>query len=451
MADYTREQAGFSKENVAIRFINENLYQHAEPRPGDLVLVSSFSQTANRAKTIIQEVNDRGAFAVVGGIHSTVVPNDFSNAGAISFQGEAGNSTKFNNLVRHWLHNGTLDRGTVVKSEGLSDPRAINLAGLPVSADVYKQLDKNVFSRGTFAVVGCPYDCDFCTVMAGRVVRTRPVEEIVNELKVRELDRTGFTLFDSNLGAAPDDYVHSLLESFARLQIPRGWTVEISMNLLDRGGDKLLDASADAHCHRFMVGLESPDEQNLASVHKKQNVPYALDTKRVKEIVTKAHKRGIKITGLYIVGFQPETVASIRGIEQFIKETGVDDANIFILTPLPDTKLWKQLSAEGLFDPKTINTDNLDQRHLVFNHPLGNDVLLQEYRRLCDRVFSVPAVLSRSTRAFFMSWQHHVPEELQQAFISSFGWELTQADLHRNLGIIDGINKVYDTWRQLSG
>lgn len=448
MAERVRNHAGFTEEEVAIKFINEDLRQQAELKPGDLVLVSSFSQTAKRAKTIIQEVNNRGAFTVVGGIHSTVVPDDFSNAGAISFKGEAGNSIVFNNLLNQWLQSGTLDQGTIIESEGLVNPKSINLAGLPVSPNVYKQLDKNMIARGTFAVVGCPYDCDFCTVMAGSVVRTRPSEEIVEELKLRGLDKTGFTLFDSNLGSAKKDYLYGLLESFARLEIPRGWTVEISINLLDRGGDQLLDALKDSHCHRLMVGFESPNTQNLETIGKKQNLAY--DANRIKEIVKKAHQRGIKISGLYMVGFLTETIESIRDIEQHIKYTELDDAYISILTPLPGTELWDQLSAAGRFDPQTLDTDTLDLRNLVFNHPLGNDVLLQEYERLCRRVFSVPVVLSRSTRAFFMSWQHHLPGELRQAFISSIGMELMQADLHRKLGFIDGANKVYDAWRQLS-
>jgi len=448
MAEFTRNHAGFKEEEVAIRFINEDLRQRADPKPGDLVLISSFSQTANRAKTIIQEVNDRGAYAVVGGIHSTVAPGDFSQSGGISFQGEAGNSIVFSNLLNHWLVNGTLDQGRTVESEGLVNPKSINLAGLPVSTDVYDQLDHNMLSRGTFAVMGCPYDCDFCTVMAGSVVRTRPTEEVVEELILRGLDKTGFTLFDSNLGAARKDYLYGLLESFARLEIPRGWTVEISINLLDRGGDQLLDAFKDAHCHRLMVGFESPNTQNLETIGKKQNLAY--DANRVKEIVKKAHQRGIKISGLYMVGFLTETIESIRDIEQHIIDTGLDDANIFILTPLPSTELWDQLSANGLFNPQTLNTDELDLRNLVFKHPMGNDVLLQEYKRLCDRVFSVPAVLSRSIRAFFMSWQYHLPKELRQAFISSLGWEFTQADFHRKLGFIERANKVYDAWKILS-
>lgn len=99
MAEFAQNHAGFTGEEVAIRFINEDLRQRAEPKPGDLVLISSFSQTANRAKMIIQEVNNRGAFSIVGGIHSTIAPDDFSKSGGISFQGEAGNSIVFNNLL----------------------------------------------------------------------------------------------------------------------------------------------------------------------------------------------------------------------------------------------------------------------------------------------------------------------------------------------------------------
>lgn len=145
-----------------------------------------------------------------------------------------------------------------------------------------------------------------------------------------------------------------------------------------------------------MVGFESPNAENLKSVGKQHNVTY--DINQVKEIVIRAHQRGIKITGLYMVGFLTETVESIRDIEQHIKDTKVDDANIFILTPLPGTEFWDELVAAGRLNPQTLDTDKLDLRNLVFNHPLGNDVLLQEYERLCRRVFSIPAVLSRSTR-----------------------------------------------------
>lgn len=448
MAERIRDRTGFQNE-VDIKVIDEDLRQRAKPKPGDLVLISSFSLTAKRVQTLIREVNDQGAFVITGGIHATFAPDDFSREGAINFMGEAGNSAAFSNLMSQWLHNGALDRGTKIESEGLADPRSIGLAGLPVSKEVYEALDKNRLVRSTFATLGCPHNCGFCTVMAGRVVRKRPVEEIVEEIELRGLDKAGFTLADSNLGAGGNRYLHNLLEALAPLKIPRAWNSEITIRSLDRGGDQLLDALKKAHCHRLFVGIESPNRKNLETVGKKHNLEY--DAGRVKEIVRKAHERGIKITGLFMVGYMTETMGSISNIEQYIKEIGLDDTNIFILTPLPGTNIWDEFARDGLFDPQTLDTDKLDLRHLVFEHPLGNDVLLQEYERLCRRVFSAPAVLSRSTRAFFMSLEHHLPESLERAFRNSYGTGLLTADLHRKTRLVDFANKAYDTWRQLSG
>lgn len=442
MAECVTKQAGFEDE-VNIKVVEEDLGQACDPKPGDLVLVSSFSLTSKRVKALIQEVNEKRAFVVAGGIHATVIPDDFAKEGAISFRGEAGNSKQFSNLMNQWLHKGELKRGTIVESDGFVNPKAIDLVGLPVSEKVYGQLDKNRHVLSTFAVAGCPYACEFCTVMGGRVVRTRPIGEVVDEIKSRRLDKEGFVFADSNLAAAPQDYLYGLLEVLAPLKIPKAWAPELSIDLLDRGGDKLCDALRAAHCQRLYIGFESPNAANLEKVGKKQNLKYT-DSGTVKEIVEKVHRRGIKITGLFIVGFLTDTVESVRAIEPFIKETKVDDAVIAILTPLPGSKIWEQFAQDGLFDPKTLDTDKLDTRHLLFQHPLGNDVLLQEYNRLCSRVFAIPTVLSRSTRALLMSLQNNVPESLERKIRNSLVVGFLQADLHRGGKMLHRVESIYN-------
>lgn len=448
MMENIRDENSFPADEVGIRVIDENLRQTADPQPGDLVLASAFSLYTRSVQTLIRKVNEQGGLVVVGGVHATVAPDDFSKKGAISFMGEAGNSIVFSDLMNQWLHGGELGQGQNIKSEGLANPKAIDLDNLPVSEKIYRALDENTIIRTTFATVGCPYNCEFCTVMAGRVVRKRPVEEIVAEIQLRGLDKSGFALADSNLGAGGDKYLYRLLDEFSQVDIPRGWTSEISINLLDRGGENLLDALKKAQCHRLFVGIESPSAENLNSVGKKHNLDY--NAQKVSEMVGKAHKRGIKITGLFIVGFPTETIKSIRSIEQYIKDTHLDGANIFILTPLPGTEIWDRFTKEELFDPQTLDTDELDLRHLLFKHPLGNDNLLREYEQLCRQVFSGPAVISRGMRAFFRSWSHQLPKNLQQAAYSSVVAEMLQADYHRRLGLVDTANKVYETWRRLT-
>lgn len=448
MAERVTKQAGFGRE-VNIKVVEEDLGQVCDPRSGDLVLASSFSLTSKRVKTLTREANDKGAFVVVGGIHATKVPDDFAKEGAISFRGEAGNSAVFSDLMNQWLHKGGLKRGTIVESEGFTNPKAINLAGLPVSEVVYRQLDNNRYILSTFAVAGCPYDCDFCTVMGGRVVRTRPIGEVIDEIKSRRLDKKGFVFSDSNLAAAPEDYLYGLLEALASLKIPKAWAPELSINLLDRGGEKLCDALKAAHCQRLYIGFESPNATNLEKVGKRQNLQYA-DSGKAKEIVEMVHKRGIKITGLFIAGFPTDTVESIRAIEPFIKETKVDDVVISILTPLPGSKIWEQFVRDGLFDLQTLDTDKLDTRHLLFKHPLGNDVLLQEYKRLCSRVFATQTVLSRSTRALLMSLQHNVPESLERKIRNSLVAGFLQRDLHKGGKMLQRFESIYNIGSRLA-
>lgn len=438
-ADRIREEVGFTEREVGIRVVDENLGQHISLNAGDLVLISAFSLHAKRTQVLTKEALAQGAFVVVGGIHATVVPEDFTKVGAISFKGEAGNSRVYGDLIRQWLNEGVLHQGVEIASEGLDNPTVISLAGLPVSERVYRKLDERKFIHGTFAVSGCPYDCDFCTVMGGRRVRTRPVEEVVEEIKLRGLDKRGFTLADSNLGAAGMGYLHKLLDAFAQLRNPYAWNSEISVNLLGKGGNELVRRLKEAQCHRLFVGIESPSAENLRSVGKRHNLVYDVD--RVQGIVENAHQHGIKLTGLFIVGFLGDTVASIRSIEDYINYTQLDGANVSLLTPLPGTRIWNEFANGGLFDPQTLDTDKLDLRHLLFQHPLGNDVILKEYQRLCKRVFSASAVLSRSAREFVMSLRHHLPESFERALRNSFGTEIFGAVLHRDPGMIGWVNQ----------
>ncbi len=343
--------------------------------------------------------------------------------------GEAGNSKVFDEMMRQWLLTGNLEQGIRVESEGVANPRNISLAGLPVSDRVYRQIDKQSYAHLLVCTVGCPHHCATCTVKGGGAVRTRPSEEIISEMKQREGKKMGYSLADSDITAGGDDYFYPLLESFAGLKIPRGMSGETTLEALDLGGDRLFDALAKAQFHRLYVGIESDNTKNLLSIGKKHNLKY--DARTVRELVRGAHKRGIKITGLFIVGFLPETIESIRGIEDYIKETELDDVNLSLMTPFPDTGIWHQLAGKKLFEPETVDTNQLDFRHVVFDHPMGNELLLQEYRGLCDRVFAVSEVWDRSIRAFRMSHQRNLPESLERQIRNSFGMAFLEAYAHR--------------------
>ncbi len=57
--DRVLEQTGFSKE-VDIKVVDEDLGQHVNPKPGDLVLTTSFSLTAKRTQAVIQKLPIKG-------------------------------------------------------------------------------------------------------------------------------------------------------------------------------------------------------------------------------------------------------------------------------------------------------------------------------------------------------------------------------------------------------
>jgi len=423
MASQVVAEEGFRQE-VGIHLTDEHLRREVDVRPGDLVLITTLISTTNRAKTIAVQVKEAGAEVVFGGPEASLRQELFLNYGKV-FAGEAGNSEAFRRMMAEYLSSGILNRDLYV-SEGLANPANIALDGLPVNLDIYRDIDENTLLPMTFLSLGCPYSCDFCAanVLSGRTIRSRPAEEVVEEIRKRGL--SGFNLVDSNPPFS--DQWDTFLELVTNLSVRNGWTVELSMNVLaGRKGEKLLGQLRRAECQRILIGVESPFANNLESVNKGHNLKEWDIKKRTVEVVKKIHENGIKVTLLLIVGFPEDNKERILALADFVKETQADGANIFILTPLPGTALWDRLAEQGVFEPETIPSAKFDLRHSVWNHPMGSSELEASYRHLCQEIWSPWSMAARMKRALFISGP---PRDLGQKLRSAIGFELATRDQH---------------------
>ena len=165
-------------------------------REGDLVGVTSMTVTIEGAEQVARRAMKQGAGVVMGGVHATLMPEHTSTFAHSVMVGE-GYFT-WQQLIQDFAASGIKGMQPVYNDERWAD-----LAGLATITDrVIKMVDEsnNYWTPYLEITRGCPRNCDFCTAIrvSGRRMRLRPIDEVVDEIKRRNIKR--FFLTDDNFG-----------------------------------------------------------------------------------------------------------------------------------------------------------------------------------------------------------------------------------------------------------
>ena len=166
---------------------------------------------------------------------------------------------------------------------------------------------------------GCPFLCEFCDIIElfGRVPRLKAPDQLLAELDaLYALGHRGHVDFvDDNFVGNKRD-VKRFLPHVIAWQETHGWpfefSTEASINLAD--DDELLGLMQAAGFAVVFVGIESPDEETLRQMQKKQNTRRSLS-----ESIHKLYAHGMFVNTGYIIGFDNETGSVAPGILDLIE------------------------------------------------------------------------------------------------------------------------------------
>ena len=277
----------------------------------------------------------------------------------------------------------------VYRAEGKPD---LDLTPLPrfdlVDVNLYESMPLQ-FSRG------CPFDCEFCDIIElfGRKPRTKDPRQFMRE--VAHLYDTGF---HGSLFIVDDNFVGNknkakkLLPHLAVWQkahrYPFTLSTEASITLAQ--DEELLDMMVAAGFTMVFIGIETPDAKTLAMTHKTQNL-----REDVLSSVTRIQKKGIEVSGGFIVGFDGETEDIFERQKEFIQKAGIPTAMVGLLIALPHTQLYRRLKKEGriLAETHGNNTHDFD---LNFVPQMPKQKLLQGYKWLLNQVYAPRNYFERS-------------------------------------------------------
>jgi radical SAM superfamily enzyme YgiQ (UPF0313 family) len=171
------------------------------------------------------------------------------------------------------------------------------------------------------------------------------------------------------------------------------WTTQTELIIAEF--PDLLDLARRAHLDKFFVGFESINPDNRRDLGGKTK-GQAADIKR---IVRRIHDHGLGVVGLFVFGFDHDTVDVFERTWQFIRETEFDGVSVTVLTPFPATPQRELLIQEGRLFPN-VPWSHYDTAHVTFHPKLMTAEQLREgYDWLCRRVYSPSAIATRGLRA----------------------------------------------------
>jgi len=245
---------------------------------------------------------------------------------------------------------------------------------------------------GIYPARGCPYTCNFCSVIkiAGRQVRSQPIEITMESLRKAKAAGVQLVMFTSdNFNKYPE--AKELLEQMIAENIQIPFFVQCDTQVAKQ--EELVSLLSRAGCFEVFIGVESFNRKTLLAAHKTQNHP-----SMYRDIGQLCRKYDIISHFSNIIGFPDDTAGTIREHLHVLRELNPDAASFYILTPVPGTEQYDDFLAAGYITET--NLDRFDATVPIWSHPNLSERELVDLLFLCYRRFySTPHVIATGLKA----------------------------------------------------
>lgn len=398
--------ASLVPETIPVEIWDENLapVDYQSIGPNDLVGITSMTFTIDRTEEITRALRRQGATVVVGGTHSTLMPDHAAQFADVVSVGEGYRTWV---QIIHDAANDTLK--PIYRDEQWSTLKDV----APLTDRVIKMVNE----RGDYwtpyleITRGCPRDCDFCTAIrvSGRIMRHRPVDEVIEEIQRRGLRRFGVTddNFGLNFRTAPE-YLEELFKKMEKLSL-NSWTAQ--GELIVANYPDLLKLARRAHLDKIFIGFESINADNRSSLGGKAKA----QAEQIHEVVRRCHEAGVGVVGLFVTGFDHDTPSTYQAMWEFLRDSELDGVSLTILTPFPETPFRRQIIEEGrLLD---VPWSYYDTAHITYRPKLMTVAEMQQaYDWLVRKAYSPYQIARRG----FSSWRRYPITVAHRKFFGAF-------------------------------
>lgn len=357
----------------------------------DLVMVSAMTVQRDGLREVLARARRLGRRTMVGGPYASGEP---ARMLAMADHVVAGEPDEvFGEIARD------LEEGTARRLYEIVDKPDVTRTPAPrfdlLNFDCYASMSVQ-FSRG------CPFQCEFCDIIIlyGRKPRTKLPAQMM-----AELDTLLSLGWRKQVFMVDDNFIGNharaleLCVELEKWQQARGYPVmfytEASMDLARKSA--LMDAMVRANFFYVFLGIESPSKEALQQVKKLQNL--AMDPVSCIDTI---HKKGLWVTGGFIVGFDSDTEGIFEQQVEFIERTAIPWALINFLHALPRTALYDRMEHEGrILESRGSSSDGTPPN---FHTRMEPRVLLRGFGRTVAAIYDPETFYARAWRSL-QSWE----------------------------------------------
>jgi len=325
-----------------VRLTDELISDVDLDHPCDVVGITAMGPQISRAYDLADQLRARGRKVVLGGPWVSLAPVERSLAHADAVVvGEA---------ERVWA----TVLGDLAAGRSLGVYRAPGLIDLSEAPSVdYRDLQLVRWSRFRLSPVyrqyfhwpvifsrGCPHPCSYCAVQSlyERQFRTRPVSHVLSDVRrIKALGGRKLLFLDDNPIARPDA-AKALFRALIDEKII--WTSQCPISIAR--DPELLDLAARSGCVSLSIGLESTEDDVLATVRKRFNQPGSYD-----DDLRAIRAKGIQVIALMMVGLDGQTPAVFPAALDFLRRNRVSLLKLFTPAPYPGTPFHEEMRAAG--------------------------------------------------------------------------------------------------------
>ncbi len=376
--------ADLTPESWSVELVDENVEPFAY-RDADLVGLTAFTSSVNRAYKIAELYRQRGVPVVMGGIHASMCPDEALQFADAVVVGEV--ETAWPQVMEDFA------AGKLQTAYHGDWPDLAHLGS--VRRDLF---DDGYLFASMQTSRGCPLDCDFCSVTAynGRRYRRRPPNEVLDELET--IPQRLLFFVDDNIvgyGSESRQQAITLFKGIVDRGIEKSWFCQASVNIGD--DPELLEWAARAGCKMIFIGIEAEDVDALAEVNKRLNLKRGVSA--YDEAFDRVHQAGIAVLGAFIFGMDGDTPEKLRRRADYMIHSGVDVMQTTVLTPLPGTQLFQRLEDEGrlLYTNFPEDWDRYNFNEVV-HQPIGmgREELSEIMRECVRRMYDLPVLKEKA-------------------------------------------------------
>lgn len=320
---------GLTPEEHEVAFYDDRFEAIPYDEPTDLVAINTEIYTAKRTYEICAEYKNRNVPVVLGGYHTTLLPEEGL---------EYADSVVVGDAEPVWE--------TILKDAQKNRLKKIYRAQFPENKILrHIKTDWSIFENKSYLPVrltqfgrGCPNYCEYCATgaMYKRNFYRRDVQSTIAEL---EQDGSKMVFFVDDNIVSDKEAAKELFRALIPLKI--NWFSQADITFAE--DPVLMDLMLESGCMGLLVGFESLDMNNLKKMNK--NCNFHLDS--YDPLIEKTRQAGFLLWAAFLLGYDYETVQSVQDTVDWALSKKFTFSAFNILMPYPGTSLYKKAKAEN--------------------------------------------------------------------------------------------------------